>query len=341
MSDITQFIFIIISTIFAAPLPYLSSFIMISKIEKRIKLRATPYFYVALIVLVIYLSAAWFTEMWTTKPEIGLIGTVILAIGLFLVLIFVLRIRQYLLHLKFHEILAEILKVYLPIGAILCTATFIAIHLEYFFECEENLLSILAMVFIMHSYLELGSIYKKLQRKDWFLFFLGAILFIGVIILNELVIIGNFGGKSNAEVFAAYPYLLLFEFIFAFSGGFVATTPSLTSLLRKPLKKIEEGPSYAVALFAFVAAIGEIMGGSTTAIFKSAIEGYNRRFKKNIKIDDTIHLSEVPDKDWPKLIDFVFLIYNQCIGPITFEEAKKIEGLTEFAEMAEEKYRKM
>jgi len=110
--------------------------------------------------------------------------------------------------------------------------------------------------------------------------------------------------------------------------------------LKEPvpaIKREEVEVLYAFSLFQFLTKISEVVGGAAITIFKSAIDGYNKRFKRNIEIEDTIRLSKVKDDEWPEFIKFVLRIFNMCIGPITWEEAEQIEGLEEITR--EVKYR--
>jgi hypothetical protein len=107
--------------------------------------------------------------------------------------------------------------------------------------------------------------------------------------------------------------------------------------MRKPLPKIgkeEEKMPYAFSLFQFLTKISEVIGGTSITIFRSAIDGYNKRFDKEVQVEDTIKLSNIPEEEWPEFIEFVLGIFYMCIGPITWEEAKQIEGLEEIVRRA-------
>jgi hypothetical protein len=99
---------------------------------------------------------------------------------------------------------------------------------------------------------------------------------------------------------------------------------------RKPveIKKEQEG-FYPFALFQFITKVSEIIRSSSLTIFRSTVEGYNERFGRNIKINDTVSLSDVRDDEWQDLLAFLLDIYAQCIGPVTWEVAEEIEGLRE------------
>jgi hypothetical protein len=131
--------------------------------------------------------------------------------------------------------------------------------------------------------------------------------------------------------------------------GFIGSIIAIANMfllylqVRKPvieMKREEVEIPYALSLFQFVTRISEVIGGATLEIFKSAIDGYNKRFNKSITIDDTISLSNIKDEEWPKLLDFLLSIYYMCIGPVTWEEAKQIEGLEKIVEEAKGRYSK-
>ncbi len=88
---------------------------------------------------------------------------------------------------------------------------------------------------------------------------------------------------------------------------------------------------YSFALFQLVTKTSEVVGEESLQIFRSAIEGYNRRFNRNIEVGTQISFSNVGDEEWPQLARFVLDVYAQCIGPVAFDIAKNIDGLKDFA----------
>jgi len=53
----------------------------------------------------------------------------------------------------------------------------------------------------------------------------------------------------------------------------------------------------------------EVMGGATLITFRSTVEGYNERFGREVKIDDTIKLSGLGREEWPDFIGFLLNVY--------------------------------
>jgi len=68
----------------------------------------------------------------------------------------------------------------------------------------------------------------------------------------------------------------------------------------------------------FLTKISEVIGGTSVTIFRSAIDGYNKRFNKEVQVKDTIKLSNIPEEE---RLEFVLGVFYVCIGPITWEEA--------------------
>jgi hypothetical protein len=91
-------------------------------------------------------------------------------------------------------------------------------------------------------------------------------------------------------------------------------------------------------MFEFLKNSTEIIGGATMTIFRSAVEGFNKRFSRDIRIDDTIHLSGLNEDEWPRFLEFLLNTYYQCIGPTLFECTKEIKILDEIVRRIEEKY---
>ena len=71
---------------------------------------------------------------------------------------------------------------------------------------------------------------------------------------------------------------------------------------------------YAFSLFQFLTKISEVIGGTSVTIFRSAIDGYNKRFNKEVQVKDTIKLSNIPEEE---RLEFVLGVFYVCIGPIT------------------------
>ena len=100
-------------------------------------------------------------------------------------------------------------------------------------------------------------------------------------------------------------------------------------------EKIELKEKYVSTTFLFMAEAYNILGGPAQTIFESTVKGYNERFNKDIRIDDTIHLSDLTGEEWPKFIEFLLNISYQCVGPVTFECCKEMREIPEIKEIVE------
>jgi hypothetical protein len=67
----------------------------------------------------------------------------------------------------------------------------------------------------------------------------------------------------------------------------------------------EAGKTHESATLMFMSNTALIVGDSTLEILKGVVVGYNKRFKKKIKIKESIGLKNVPEKDWPSFIELL------------------------------------
>jgi hypothetical protein len=200
---------------------------------------------------------------------------------------------------------------------------------------------------IIQSYFELGLLYKKFKINTWFLMILAILPFLGLFLIDGIVSLEITLGPIPLSQIVS-PAFWLKPNILLISGGMIALPPGIQLYLRlgKPMpkiKKVELEEKYIGGVYLFMTEVCNLLGGSGQTIFESAVKGYNERFDKDIKIDDTIHLSGLTDEEWPKFIEFLLSIFYQCVGPITFECCKKIREMPEIKEIverAEEKFRK-
>jgi PAS domain S-box-containing protein len=81
-----------------------------------------------------------------------------------------------------------------------------------------------------------------------------------------------------------------------------------------------------------------LVGDSSLEILRGAVDGYNKRFKEKIRIEDGISLNNVPQKDWPSFTGFLLNIFYECIGPATFECCEGIKCIENIVEKVKVKY---
>jgi hypothetical protein len=183
------------------------------------------------------------------------------------------------------------------------------------------------------------EVFKNFEIRKWYLSVIAScILTIQPLILihNQMRILWGFV-ESTPPIFGLLP------FTFGTVAGFMALIPSILLLLemRKPMPEIDKKSlenEYTLAIFQFLTNTSQTMGGATMTIFRSAVDGYNQRFKKGVQIDDTIHLSGLSNEEWPEFAEFLLSIYYQCIGPTTFECTKEIKIIKDIVKKVEEKH---
>jgi len=186
--------------------------------------------------------------------------------------------------------------------------------------------SYVGYVILALCYIESGEFLRRFGARLWYVPSIASI----VLLLHPLILIHNqmmilFGYVENTpEMFRLLP------FTFGALAGLVAIIPELWFVLemKKGMPPIEEKDlkdRYLGDLFKFLTRTSEIMGGATLTTFRSTVEGYNRRFNRNIKADDTIQLSGLKSGEWPEFIRFVLDVYYQCIGPLVFECTEGID----------------
>jgi ribose transport system substrate-binding protein len=113
----------------------------------------------------------------------------------------------------------------------------------------------------------------------------------------------------------------------------IAATKTLT-------KKVEAevGKNYELATFMLMSSATIIAGDSSLEILRGTVEGYNRRFNKNIGIEEGIALTHMPREEWPSFIEFLLSRFYECIGPTTFECSEGIKSIEDIVKKVKIKY---
>jgi hypothetical protein len=106
-----------------------------------------------------------------------------------------------------------------------------------------------------------------------------------------------------------------------------AGTETTKALAKK--MEIEAGENYELATLLFMTNAAMLAGDSSLEILKSTVDGYNKRFDKNVKIRDRITIVNMAETDWPHFIEFLIETFYQCIGPTTFECVEGIRTMEE------------
>ena len=298
-------------------LPYFSAYLVVSRIERHIKLRITPYFYCGLVTLVIYSFFLYFARSPSintgdpVKPELLFIGGLIATFGIFLLFLFVIKLKQHIFNISRMEIAAELLKIYFPLGIIIS----LTIYLSGDFEIGAWLSAIIALVFVMHSYIDLGLIYKRFQIKEWFLFILGGLFFLGII--GSDVVIGTKLLMGIEEPYAWVPFGDACSWI----GGAVAAIPSL--ILYANLKKKIYLKFKPEKLNRFLEKTSKLMGSAIFGILELGIERYNKKHFARIKLTST-EISGLPREEYEEFTKDMISVFAECMGPIAHRIEKEI-----------------
>jgi PAS domain S-box-containing protein len=100
----------------------------------------------------------------------------------------------------------------------------------------------------------------------------------------------------------------------------------------------EVGKNYELATLLFMSNATMIAGDSSLEILRGTVEGYNRRFIKNIGIKEGIVLTNMPKDEWPSFISFLLSTFFACIGPTTLECSEGIKSIEDIVEKVKAKY---
>jgi hypothetical protein len=199
--------------------------------------------------------------------------------------------------------------------------------------------SYLGYIILALCYFESANFLRSFGSRQWYFVSIAS----SVLVIHPLILVYNQMKLLLGYVESTPPIFILLPFIFSSIAGLFVLIPSILLLLeiRKPMPKIDKKVlenDYLTAMFEFLKNSTGIVGGATMTIYRSAVEGFNRRFNRDIVIDDTIHLSGLSEDEWPKFLKFVLNTYYQCIGPILFDCTKGIDILDDLTKKIEEKY---
>jgi len=183
-----------------------------------------------------------------------------------------------------------------------------------------------------------GLLFCAFEERNSFVRFhakQSILLFLPLTVITALLYyVPNVGHILTAICITILLTLWLICMITAYQGR-VWKVPFLWGMAGKIGIKMErprsEDELYSFALFQLVTKTSEVVGEESMQIFRSAIEGYNRRFNRNIEVGTQISFSNIEQDEWPQLAKFVLDVYVKCIGPVAFDIAKSIDGLKDFA----------
>jgi hypothetical protein len=335
-------------TLIASLIVFVNLAVVERRMEKTRKTKYTCLFYLGFLFLGLYalslplLSPASHLEQYVLRWSII---TTFLFFGTLLIFLFTLSFASKIEDRSIYEKL----KFYFPILFPFMLLFSLLASLSSYESAYYAVFYSVSWILYYFSLYEASIVFKKLKIKFWYFLLISIALLLVTTFFIELIFDTALAtGRISIIEYENLPGWKI-DYLIAFIASGFAIVPGIIALftisprkeiLPKEEAKELEGKIYALNLFQFVTRIANLIGGSTLIVFKSSIRGYNERFNKGIRIDDTIHLSNIEDKDWPKLLAFLIDTYYQCIGPIAIEEAKKVEGLEEIAEKVEERYGK-
>jgi hypothetical protein len=126
-----------------------------------------------------------------------------------------------------------------------------------------------------------------------------------------------------------------------FIGKDMSTLQRAGIVATKTLYKAVEskvGKDYGLVSQMFMSNTALIVGDSSLEILRGTVEGYNRRFNKNIGIKEGIALTNMPREEWPSFIEFLLSRFYECIGPTSFECCEGIKSIGDIVEKVKAKY---
>jgi len=183
-----------------------------------------------------------------------------------------------------------------------------------------------------------GLLFYAFEERNSFVRFhakQSVLLFLPLTIMTVLLYYVPVVGNILCLIFLLLLIVLWLICMITAHQGRVWKVPLLWSIAERIGIRAERPRSrdelYSFALFQFVTKTSEVVGEESLQIFRSAVEGYNKRFDRNIEVGTQISFSNVGDDEWPRLARFVLDVYAQCIGPVAFDIAKNIDGLRDFA----------
>jgi hypothetical protein len=326
-----------IMKVFIILAPFLAIYYFNRRLENAAAGRSIAYFYAGLALCVLNafgIIATRTLPLWGAHvpPAIPLVLYLSLVAGSMLLYWFALTVRERQTGESAHEKVMDILPL-LMLFSVFFIGVLWGMHPQHDLGWALQRFSYVGYVIFALCYLESGEFLRRFGVRSWYAPSIASI----VLLLHPLILIHNqmrilFGYiESTPEMFTLLPFTL------GTLAGLIAILPEFFFVLemRKGMPAIDERrleSMYVRGILQFLTKTSEVMGGATLTTFRSTIEGYNRRFNRNIKADDTIKLSGLGSEEWPEFIRFMLNVYYQCIGPLVFECTEGIEVMESAAD---------
>jgi len=345
MDELTAILISNVLKIFIVLAPFVAIYVINKRLERESKVRyRSIYFIIGLVFCLIHVvwRIAYRTLSRLIELEISpvqdAVSLLTLFVGSLFLYWFVLLVKEYQTSESAYKKFSELLPLLFIFSAFF-VGIFWGMHPENDLFWALCRFSYLGYIFLALCYFELANFLKSFGSRQWYL----AVIASCVLAVHPLILVHNQIRKLFGFVESTPPIFILLPYIFGSIAGALILIPSIALLLemRKPMPKIDKKVlenEYLTAMFEFLKNSTGIIGGATMTIFRSAVDGFNKRFSRDIRIDDTIHLSGLSEDEWPRFLEFLLNTYYQCIGPTLFECTKGIKILEDMVKKIEEKY---
>ena len=110
-----------------------------------------------------------------------------------------------------------------------------------------------------------------------------------------------------------------------------------TKALAKKAENIV-GKDYELATLLFMTNAAMLAGDSSLDILKATVNGFNKRFNKNVTIENGLILRNMEREDLPSFVEFLLETFYQCIGPTTFECSEGIGTIEDIVKKVRTRY---
>jgi len=174
------------------------------------------------------------------------------------------------------------------------------------------------------SYARVSFIFRRMRIDYWYLAYIGAVIILLSILFCSIFPKPRLGWLEELMYLGDIP---------AFFGGLLTFVPSL-ELLRKMREPLPEQEGSGSQILSDIARKGsEVIGGTCYAVIRGAVEGYNMRFGKNVRLRGDLSVEGLAEEDQGPFLEHVFEVFYQCIGPLTFDVLNRMDGMDRYADI--------
>jgi hypothetical protein len=185
------------------------------------------------------------------------------------------------------------------------------------------------VILIALSYARISFILRRMRINLWYLAYVGAVVMISALFFCSVFSEPRFGWLEDA---------LYNGDISLFFGAIIASIPSFELLKRmgEPLPTPESPGPQVIGDVARRAS--EIIGGACYPIINGAVEGYNTRFGKHVTLGSDLSIEGLEENEQEQFLEHVVEVFYQCIGPLTFDILKGVDGAEKYADILRQRH---